>query len=531
MNKRLYLYDTTLRDGAQYKGISFSLQDKLKLTHMLDQFGVDYIEGGWPGSNPKDEAYFAQMAKRPLSQAKLVAFGSTRKPKTDVNNDPQIDQLLRAETPAVALVSKFWSFHVETVLRTELKENLHMIYDSVQFFKKHHREVIVDAEHFFDGYKANREYAFLCLKSAVNAGVDNVTLCDTNGGTMPQEVYDIVSDVKSYFPDLKLGIHCHNDCELAVANSLQAVTAGTEIIQGTVNGYGERCGNANLIPIMGTIALKDTFSEFSFNSAIKTHKLYQLSRDISNIANIPLAANAAYVGDNAFSHKGGIHVAAIEKASASYEHIPPGSVGAERDITVSELSGRSNVQLQANKLGLSVSRNFKEILNSIKLLEKSGLTLENAPGSFEMLVRKHDKTFRPHFSILNIHINTSDFTNSLQQCTASVKLQVRGETSFVVTEAKGPVDALNLALKKALLEFYPHVEQMRLTDYKVSIIDPERASAATTRVWIQSGFGNNRWATVGCSENIITASTQALIDSYELFLIKHKPIHFEETEV
>lgn len=529
MNEQLFLYDTTLRDGAQYKGISFSLQDKLKITQLLDDFGVDYIEGGWPGSNPKDEAYFRHARTMGLRQAKLVAFGATRKPLQDVEQDLQIQSLLAADTPVVALVSKFWRFHVETVLRTDLKENLSMIYDSVAFFKFHDREVILDAEHFFDGFKDSPDYAFQCIETAINAGVDNVTLCDTNGGSMPDEIAATVAAVKARFPKLSLGIHCHNDCELAVANSLTSIKAGVRLIQGTVNGYGERCGNANLVSLLGSLLLKPSFNQsLHFNHTVKEKNLTTLSKQVADIANMPLKADAAYVGNNAFSHKGGIHVAAIAKASQTYEHIDPERVGNQREITISELSGKSNVQLQAQKLGLDVSRNFAQVLDSIKSLEKTGLTLENAPGSFEMLVRKQDETYQPHFTVLNIQINVNDLNKSTRHnaelCTATVKVRVKNKIAHVVEEASGPVDALNLALKKALTIFFPHINDMQLTDYKVSILDPEKASAATTRVWLQSGYKNQRWATIGCSDNIIQASTQALIDSYQLFLIKYNHV-------
>ncbi|PXF64063.1 citramalate synthase [Kangiella spongicola] len=525
MNKKLFLYDTTLRDGAQYKGISFSLQDKLKITKLLDDFGMDYIEGGWPGSNPKDEAYFKHAQYLGLKHSKLVAFGATRKPNTATGKDPQLASLLNAQTPVVALVSKFWQYHVKTVLRTETSENLKMIYDSVDFFKSRGREVILDAEHFFDGFKDNSDYSFQCLKAAIKAGVDNVTLCDTNGGTMPDEIATIVAQVKSKYPQLSLGIHCHNDCELAVANSLASVNAGVTLLQGTVNGYGERCGNANLISLLGSLLLKPSFNQnFSLNPKIQASQLTTLSQKVANVANMPLKNDAAYVGNHAFSHKGGIHVAAIAKASQTYEHIDPALVGNQRDISISELSGKSNVLLQAEKLGLDVSQNFSQVLSSIKSLEQNGLTLENAEGSFEMLVRKHEEGFAPLFTVENIQITVTNLKRSseldTELCTASVKLSVKNKTTHMVEEATGPVDALNRALKKALSNFFPQVEQMLLTDYKVSILDPENASAATTRVWLQSGYGDERWATIGCSDNILKASTQALIDSYQLFLIK-----------
>ena len=539
MSKQLYVYDTTLRDGAQYRGISFSLQDKLKITQLLDNFGVDYIEGGWPGSNPKDEAYFKHAKNLVLKHAKLVAFGSTRKPMLEVDNDPQIQSLLSANTPAVALVSKFWTFHIETVLRTDLTQNLSMIYDSVAFFKAHGREVVLDAEHFFDGFKDNQDYTFQCIEAAVRAGVDNLTLCDTNGGSMPQDIEYAVKAVRNKFPTLSLGIHCHNDCELAVANSLSAVKSGVSLLQGTINGYGERCGNANLISLLANLLLKQSFNqEFGLNSDITSERLSDLSKEIADIANIPLKADAAYVGDNAFSHKGGIHVAAIAKASQTYEHLNPSLVGNQREITISELSGKSNVQLQAQKLGLDVSRNFQQVLDSIKALEKKGLTLENAPGSFEMLVRKQDKSYQPHFTVLSMQVGVNDMNASTQPnadtCTATVKVRVKNKIAHVVEEASGPVDALNLAFKKALTSFFPQVQAMQLTDYKVSILDPEKASAATTRVWIQSCCKDSTahdqcWATIGCSDNIIKASAQALIDSYQLFLIKHNHLSQNST--
>ncbi|GAA4359086.1 citramalate synthase [Kangiella marina] len=526
MSKSLLLYDTTLRDGAQYKGISFSLQDKLKITQLLDDFGVDYIEGGWPGSNPKDEAYFRHAKSLGLKHAKLVAFGATRKPSVSVDDDQQIQSLLAAQTPVVALVSKFWRYHVETVLRTDLSENLAMIFDSITLFKHEQREVILDAEHFFDGFNDSPDYAYQCLQVAINAGVDNVTLCDTNGGTMPHEIADIVAQVKARFPLLSLGIHCHNDCEVAVANSLSAVSAGVSLVQGTVNGYGERCGNANLIPIIASLSLKPCYKDrFSFHSAVETQQLSFLAKQVADIANIPLKDDAAYVGTHAFSHKGGIHVAAIAKSSKTYEHIHPELVGNQRDITISELSGKSNVQLQAKKLGLDVSRNFKQVLDSIKSLEETGLTLENASGSFEMIVRQQEDTYRPYFTVLNIQINVNDLNiparNPVEPCTAMVTVRVKNRIAHVVEEASGPVDALNLALKKALAMFYPQINQLKLTDYKVSILNPEKASAATTRVWIQSTCKEEHWATIGCSDNIIKASAQALLDSYQLFLIKY----------
>ncbi|WP_223670655.1 citramalate synthase [Kangiella shandongensis] len=527
MNKRLYLYDTTLRDGAQSKGISYSLDDKLTLTQKLDDFGFDYIEGGWPGSNPKDEAYFQRVKRLKLKHTKLVAFGSTRKPYIAVEHDPQVKALLDADTPVIAIVCKFWSYHVEKVLRTELSENLEMIYDTIRFLKQHRREVILDAEHFFDGFKHNREYVEQCIQVALNAGVDNVTLCDTNGGSMPQEIAAAVTSIRQQFPQLSLGIHCHNDCDMAVANSLLAVSSGASLIQGTVNGYGERCGNANLLSVLANLQLKSPYNdEFKLTSTIDSGRLTQLAHDVADITNIPLNNSAAFVGHHAFNHKGGIHVAAISEASDTYEHIAPELVGNHRQISISELSGKANIKLQAKKLGLDVSRNFQQVLSNIKSLEQTGLTLENAPGSFEMLLRKQEPSYQASFNILNIQIHTSDVVLAADKqthpCIATVKLEVGNTVSHVAAEAPGPVDALNRALKKSLIGFYPQLKAMKLTDYKVSIINPQKASAATTRVWIQSGFNGHHWATIGCSDNIIQASTQALVDSYELFLIKYR---------
>ena len=486
---------------------------------------MGYIEGGWPGSNDRDEGFFKKARKEKYKNAKLVAFGSTRRARQKCDQDFNIQSLLNANTSTITIVGKAWDFHVSEALKITNDENLELISDSISYLSKRVDEVFFDAEHFFDGFKDSPDYAYQCLEAAIEAGVDNVTLCDTNGGTMPSDITSIVSKVHAKFPQLSLGIHCHNDCELAVANSLASIKSGVTLLQGTVNGYGERCGNANLISLLGTLLLKPTFNQaYTVNSNVKSSHLSTLSKQVADIANMPLKADAAYVGNNAFSHKGGIHVAAIAKASKTYEHIDPAFVGNQRDITISDVSGKSNVQLQAKKLGLDVSRNFEQVLESIKSLEKNGLTLENAPGSFEMLVRKQDESYQPHFTVLNIQSSVNDLNMSTRHnselCTATVKVRVKNKIAHVVEEASGPVDALNLALKKALTSFFPQVRDMQLTDYKVSILDPEKASAATTRVWLQSGYKQERWATIGCSDNILKASAQALIDSYQLFLIK-----------
>ncbi len=519
MDKKLKIYDTTLRDGAQTFGISFSKNDKIKISKILDDFNIDYIEAGWPGSNPKDKDFFEAMKKQPLSHSKLVAFGSTKKPYIDITKDRQIQDLIDADTPVIAIVAKFSQTHTEKILKTSLKENLKLIAETVSYLKSFDKEVIVDAEHFFDGFKENPEYVQACAKTAFDNGADNITLCDTNGGSTPNEIKDIVRQLYPTFPAASFGIHCHNDCELAVANSIEAVANGIDLIQGTINGYGERCGNANLISLIPTLKFK--FHK-PFSSPILFNELTSLANKVANISNKPLHNQAAYVGQNAFTHKGGIHVSAVAKLTSSYEHIDPTLVGNRRDFTISELSGRSNIKLQATKLNLDLADNETSILSEVKELENKGLSFENANGTFEMLVRKYSTSYQTPFELVNVRVQTQDLLSASQVCEATIKVRIANQIKHVVSEANGPVDSINKALLKALIDDYPFICSFQLTDYKVSIIDPENAASAKTRVWVEAKAHGDSWSTVGFGENILQASTQALADSYELFLHKYR---------
>jgi len=520
MTKRIAIYDTTLRDGAQGEGISFSSAAKIRVAKRLDEFGVDYIEGGYAASNPKDMAFFKDIKKEKLTHAKVAAFGSTRRANTPVAEDVGTKALIEADTPVVTIFGKSWRFHVKEVLRVTEDENRKMIGDTVRFLKKHKKEVIYDAEHFFDGYKDSPEYALSTLKSAKEAGADMLVLCDTNGGTLPFEIFEITQEVIQRF-GAAVGIHTHNDGELAVANSLEAVRAGAVQIQGTINGYGERCGNANLCSIIPALALK------TGNDCLKKVSLKHL-RDVSlfvdEMANVRPNRKSAYVGESAFAHKAGMHVDAVRKASRSFEHIEPESVGNERRILVSELSGASNVFLKAIEMGVALDKSspeVKEILRELERLEKNGYEFEAAEASFKMLIQKVLKAHKPFFDLEGFRVIVEK-RHKDEPCIseATIKLSVKGETELTVGEGDGPVDALNSALRNALTRFYPDIKEVFLTDYRVRILDPEEATAAKTRVIIESSDGAQTWGTVGVSGNIIEASWEALVDSveYKLFL-------------
>jgi 2-isopropylmalate synthase len=512
----VHLYDTTLRDGAQRKGLSFSLEDKVKIARLLDGFGVSYIEGGWPGSNPKDMEFFKRLRQAPLSHAKLVAFGSTCRVGQQAEEDANLQALLEAKTPVVTIVGKSSRFHVLEVLRTTLEENLRLIADSIKFLKKHNLEVIFDAEHFFDGYKADSRYALKTLAVAKEAGADWLVLCDTNGGTLPHQVAQVVAEVVAQVSD-KVGVHAHNDGECAVANSLAAVMAGARQVQGTINGYGERCGNANLISLLPALQVKEHFKCVP-DSSLK--KLTELSRTVSEIANLSPDANAAYVGTSAFAHKGGLHVAAVEKVTSSYEHIDPAVVGNSRQIVVSELSGRGNIRMLTSELGLAASGQEQSILRQVKEMEEQGYQFENAEGTVELLVRRQQPGYKVPFELVDMMVVVSDRAQLGMTAEAMIKVRV-GKTVFhTAAEGSGPVNALDLALRKALAPSYPEIEHVRLADYKVRILNPDRATEATTRVIIEAASEDARWSTVGCSANIIDASYQALADSLELYLLR-----------
>jgi len=515
---RVFLYDTTLRDGSQRKGISYSLEDKLKITRLLDSLGVPYIEGGWPGSNPKDLEYFQRMRQSPPKHSKIVAFGATRRVGIKVEDDTNLQALLDSYTPAVTLVGKSWPLHVEQVLKTNLEENLRMIAESVSYMKQKGKEVIYDAEHFFDAYRANSEYAISCLKAAHDAGADWLVLCDTNGSSLPEQIAEAVADARAHV-DARYGVHTHNDSELAVANALSAVKAGARQVQGTINGYGERCGNANLISIIPTLQLKMGFSCVA-DASLK--KLTELSRAVSEIANLNPDTHAAYVGSSAFAHKGGIHVAAVEKIAASYEHIDPSIVGNSRQILVSELSGRSNVRMLAADLGIKVHGQELQLLEQIKELESTGFQFENAEGTVELMLRRKDPSYRVPFKLQHIMVVASDRTGEGMNAEAMIKLTVEDELVHTAAEGRGPVHAMDTAMRKALLPHFPCLADVRLADYKVRILDPDNATDATTRVTIEATCLDERWSTVGCSPNIIEASYQALSDSLELYLLRVK---------
>jgi len=520
MTAPIKLYDTTLRDGAQMEGISFSVADKLKIARRLDKLGVHYIEGGWPGSNPKDAEFFARVRGLNLQQAIIAAFGSTRRAGTKAEEDANLAALLDASTPAVALVGKSWTLHVSRVLRTTPDENLRMISESVAYLKAHGREVIYDAEHFFDGYKANPRYALQTLQAAAEAGADCLVLCDTNGGTLPSQVADIVREVKAAFPDIPLGIHAHNDSELAVANSLAAVEAGVTHVQGTINGYGERCGNANLCSVIANLQLKLGLPVLS---DVQLRQLSEVSHLVSELANVKPNPYQPYVGHSAFAHKGGIHVDAVMKVAESYQHIDPALVGNQSRVLVSELAGRGNIISKAAELGLDLDgdkEQARRVLRKVKELESRGFQFEGAEGSFELLLRRAQPDYRPPFELLDFLVLVEQRQGTEILAEATVKVRVGDQIMHTAAEGNGPVNALDRAIRKALLRFYPGLDRVQLTDYKVRILDEEAGTAAAVRVLIQASDGRHSWSTVGSSTNIIEASWQALADSLELPLLR-----------
>ncbi|MCS7088772.1 MAG: citramalate synthase [Thermoflexales bacterium] len=518
-----FLYDTTLRDGAQGEGVNFSVEDKLRIAQRLDDFGMHYIEGGWPGSNPKDATFFQRAQAIHWKHARLAAFGSTRKAYTRVEDDPQIRSLLEANTPVVTLVAKTSTLHVTHVLETSLEENLNMIRDSVAFFKQHGKEVVHDAEHFFDGFKLDKEYALATLRAARDAGADWLVLCDTNGGTMPWEVEEIVrytiQTLRAEAPhrSIRFGIHAHNDAGVAVANSLAAVRAGCEQVQGTINGIGERVGNCDLVTTLANLKLKMNDDCVSDE---KLRGLTELSRFVFEVANLTPDIRQPYVGQAAFAHKGGIHVAAILKVEESYQHIDPARVGNRKRVLVSELSGRGNIAYKAKEFGLNPdSVEVRQVLQRIKELENRGFFFEGADASVELMLRRAQPGYTPLFELLDYMVVVEHREGRGVLAEASVKIRVDGEVTHTVAEGNGPIHALDLATRKALLPHYPKLKRVRLVDYKVRIIDSDQATGATTRVTIDSTNGHRSWTTVGSSANIVDASWQALADSMEYALL------------
>jgi len=522
------LYDTTLRDGAQGEGIHFSLADKLRIAQRLDAFGMHYIEGGWPGSNEKDIDFFREARKLKFKHAKLAAFGSTRRANTPVEKDPQVGLLLDAGTPVVTLVCKTSPLHVTEILRTTLEENLAMIRDTIAYLVKNGREVIFDGEHTFDGYKENPAYSIACYQAADEAGASYLVACDTNGGTLPSEIAQITRDLLAKVKKAKLGIHTHDDCGLGVANALAGIEAGALQVQGTINGYGERTGNCNLVTTIANLQLKMNRRVLSDETLAQ---LRELSLFVDEVANQRPSGRAPFVGSAAFAHKGGIHVNAVNKLARSYEHIEPEKVGNHQRVLVGELAGRANIMLKARTLGLKLEEKSPEalqVLEQIKALENQGYEFEAADASFELLVRKALGQYKPFFELVEYHVSIrKNSAHGFDACEATIKLSVNGEKVYTVAEGDGPVNALDAALRQALIRFYPRLEQMKLVDYKVRIIDSHSGTAAKTRVFIESSDGDTSWATVGVSFDIIEASWLALRDSVDYLLAREEKIQID----
>jgi 2-isopropylmalate synthase len=510
------LYDTTLRDGTQREGLSLSLEDKVKIARVLDGLGVHYIEGGWPGSNPKDAEFFRRMREAPPANAKVAAFGSTRRAGARCEEDGNLRALVDAGTPVVTLVGKTSTLHVDRVLETTREENLRMIGESVAWFTRLGREVVYDAEHFFDGWRLDRGYALATLHAAAEAGADTVVLCDTNGGELPEVVAERVLELRERLT-VPLGIHPHDDSGLAVANALAAVRAGCVQVQGTINGYGERCGNLDLVPLIANLQLK-LGQRVVTDEALR--RLSEVSHYVAEIANQQPDAHAPYVGRSAFAHKGGIHVAAIAKVPESYQHVEPERVGNSCRVVVSEVAGRRNVRLRARELGLAAAGDEGDVLQRIKELEHRGFQFEAAEGSFEMLLRRKDPDYRPPFVVDDFTVIVEKRGGDGIRAQATVKLRVGDDVVHTAAEGDGPVNALDRAVRKALLPHYPALAAVHLVDYRVRIVDEHLGTAARPRVIIESARGTERWSTVGCSENIIEASWLALCDSLELALLR-----------
>ena len=516
---RIAIYDTTLRDGSQGEGVNFSLQDKLLLTTKLDELGVDYIEGGYPLSNPKDFEYFQAMKGQPLKHAKVVAFGMTRRKKADAASDTGIKALLDAETPVVTIVGKTWDMHVRDIVGTDLEENLRMIADSVATCKAAGREVFYDAEHFFDGYKANPEYAIGTLQAAEKAGATCVILCDTNGGSLPEQVAERVRAVRQAVT-CDIGIHTHNDGELAVANSLAAVREGASQVQGTMNGIGERCGNVDLVSVIANVAIKYGYEVLTAGSLVK---LTEVSRYVYEIANMNFRNGQPFVGASAFAHKGGMHTHAVAKNPVSYEHIDPALVGNERRILVSELSGHSTILTKTAKYSIQHDRALmQKILTQVQDLENVGYEFEAAEASFDLLVKKAMGQYRPWFETLHYRVNIEVNRDGRPITEATVKVKVGDTVYHTAADGDGPVNALDGALSKAVLPVFPTLHDMHLADYKVRVVNAREGTAARVRVVIECRDKTDVWGTVGVSENIIEASWQALSDAIEYKLFKDR---------
>ncbi|MBU1077970.1 MAG: citramalate synthase [Spirochaetes bacterium] len=520
MAKKILYYDTTLRDGSQAEGVSFTLEDKLRITEELDRLGINYAEGGWPGSNEKDIEYFKNARNLKLKNLKISAFGSTRYHKYKASEDPNLVALIESKTPVVCIFGKTWDFHVKEALKISLDKNLEMIGDSVRYLKSKNREVIYDAEHFFDGYKNNPEYAIKTLEAAASAGADNISLCDTNGGTLTFDLEEMIREVTRRISGIPLGIHAHNDNGLGVANSIYAVKMGITLVQGTINGFGERCGNADLCSIIPNIELKMNLRNLRKDQLAM---LTGVSRYVSELANLPHNEKLPYVGNSAFAHKGGIHVSAILKNTATYEHLKPELVGNRRRVIVSELSGKSNIVYKAKELGVKIDNVegvSKDVVKEIKRLENEGFQFEGAEGSFELLIKKSSGKYKPLFNLHSYRLIVEKEKDGDIISEATIKFESNNKIYHTVAEGNGPVNALDRALRKSLEVLYPKIKELSLFDYKVRVLGGKEGTAARVRVLIESRAKHSTWGTVGVSENIIEASWNALVDSIEYYVFK-----------
>jgi len=518
---KIHAFDSTLRDGAQAQGISYSVEDKIKIVEALDELGVSYIEAGNPGSNPKDMEFFKRATALQLKNAKIIAFGSTRKVGITVEYDKNLQSLLKAGTDAICIFGKSWDYQVTDILRTSLEENLRMIGDTIRFLKQQNKEVVFDAEHFFDGYKANPDYALQTLAAAAQAGADCLCLCDTNGGTFPNEIFAITLMVKSRVKTA-IGIHCHNDGEMAVANSVMAIQAGATQVQGTINGIGERCGNANLCSILPNLQLKLGFD--CIPQELLAH-LTSVARFVSEIANLTHNEKAPYVGNDAFAHKGGMHIDAVNKNPISYEHIDPERVGNSRRILMSEVAGRSTLLAKIREIDPTLTKDSpltQKIVDRLKELEHEGYQFETAESSFELVVRKLLGKYQPFFELKDYKVIVNEPSVNGVNSSAMIKIRVGEQEEISAAEGDGPVNALDNAVRKALERFYPAIREIKLTDYKVRVLDSDKASAAKVRVLIESTDHKEYWTTIGVSTDIIDASWRALVDSIEYKLLRQQ---------
>ncbi|MFH1504536.1 MAG: citramalate synthase [Candidatus Omnitrophota bacterium] len=518
--KKIYIYDTTLRDGSQTEGISFSCKDKINIAKKLDDFNIDFIEGGWPYSNPKDEEFFDYFKKNPLKNSKLVPFGSTAHPAHPANKDKNLISLLDCDTEYVTIFGKSWDLHVREVLKISLSDNLKIIFDSVRFLNKKGKKVFYDAEHFFDGYKANPEYALKAIAAAKDAGAELIVFCDTNGGVLPSQVESISAEAKQKLCLKEFGIHCHNDSGLAVANSIVCVNKGCKHIQGTINGYGERCGNTDLIPVIGILQLKMGYRVIP---EPKMKELTHFSHYVSEVSNMVHRDNYPFVGMSAFAHKAGIHIDAIIKNQTAYEHIDPSLVGNKRRFVVSELAGKATLVAKAKELEFDLdkkSEQTKDLHKLIQKLEKQGYQFEAAEASFKLLLQKELKKYKKFFDLLSFRVIIEKRQDNKLISEAAIKLNINDKLEHTACEGDGPVNALDNALRKALSKFYPALSSMRLTDFKVRVLEEKSGTAAKVRVLIESQDQEESWSTIGVSENIIEASWQALVDSVEYKLLK-----------